>query len=367
MAARPAPFHFIAQIKVDHVPAANAQALLADFKNFAGGDVARNDVAIFGIFFFEKIVSLGLGDIVGPARVARLARHPDAAPFATGRFGNQSALVFAGDGRRMNLDHLRVAISCPGLIAARDGAAGADDGHGAFAEDQSIAAGGHDDRIGAKRANLHRAHVLGDDSNARAIFKDRPEKFPELVLIDAIFAFPAAGLLIEGIEQLLAGGGAGKKRALVERPAEQSQIAFAFGRAVEGDAHAVEQVDDLGCPSGHFEHRRLVGEKIAAQHGFIEMFPFAVALLSGDIVAGVDAALAQTLWLRLTGTMENRSTATPSSASLMVQASPANPPPTTITRFWDGRAIVTTSIFRAFLVYQLGISDDDPDASWLFR
>src|SRR5665213_1343643 len=34
--------------------------------------------------------------------------------------------------------------------------------------------------------------------------------------------------------------------------------------------------------------------------------------------------------------MENRSTLTPSSANLMVQESPANPPPTTITRLFVG-------------------------------
>src|SRR5690606_16795494 len=48
---------------------------------------------------------------------------------------------------------------------------------------------------------------------------------------------------------------------------------------------------------------------------------------------------AQTLCERLTGTMENRSTGTPSSASLMVAASPASPPPTTITRFLVAAAI----------------------------
>src|ERR671915_546432 len=49
---------------------------------------------------------------------------------------------------------------------------------------------------------------------------------------------------------------------------------------------------------------------------------------------------AQTECDRFTGTIENRSTVTPSSASLMVQASPASPPPTTITRFLEGKAIV---------------------------
>ena len=64
-----------------------------------------------------------------------------------------------------------------------------------------------------------------------------------------------------------------------------------FGRAVERHAHAIEQIDDPGRPVGHFQHRRLIGQEIAAEHGLIEMLPLAVALLAGDFVAGIDAAL----------------------------------------------------------------------------
>ena len=61
----PAAFlHLVAKIEVDHVPAADAKALLADFEDFAGGDVARDDVPVFGISLFEEIVTLVLGDIV---------------------------------------------------------------------------------------------------------------------------------------------------------------------------------------------------------------------------------------------------------------------------------------------------------------
>src|SRR5690606_41932122 len=40
---------------------------------------------------------------------------------------------------------------------------------------------------------------------------------------------------------------------------------------------------------------------------------------------------AHTEWERLTGTMENRSTRPPASATLIVAIKPASPPPTTIT------------------------------------
>src|SRR5438132_1528276 len=52
---------------------------------------------------------------------------------------------------------------------------------------------------------------------------------------------------------------------------------------------------------------------------------------------------AQTECDRFTGTIENKSTVTPSSASLMAQAKPASPPPTTITFFFDAMAM---SVFR---------------------
>src|SRR6266850_7935406 len=57
---------------------------------------------------------------------------------------------------------------------------------------------------------------------------------------------------------------------------------------------------------------------------------------------------AQTECDRLTGTIENRSTVTPSSASLIAQARPANPPPTTITFFFDAIAILIYQIPTTF-------------------
>ena len=64
------------------------------------------------------------------------------------------------------------------LVAAGDRAAGADHGHRAFAEDQSVAAGSDDDRIAAERADLHRPHILGDDADALAFVNDRARGIP---------------------------------------------------------------------------------------------------------------------------------------------------------------------------------------------
>src|SRR5262245_66447753 len=59
---------------------------------------------------------------------------------------------------------------------------------------------------------------------------------------------------------------------------------------------------------------------------------------------------AQTEWLRFTGTIEKRSTLTPSSASLIVHASPASPPPTTMTRFFG--AAIGNPVALRFLSYR---------------
>ena len=103
--------------------------------------------------------------------------------------------------------------------------------------------------------------------------------------------FPAPHLLVQGVEQLLAGRGPGEGRPPEERAAEAALIAKALGRAVERHAQPVHQVDDPRGPVGQFLHRRLVLEEIAAVDGILEMLPRAVAQLPGQIVDAVDPAL----------------------------------------------------------------------------
>jgi hypothetical protein len=80
-------------------------------------------------------------------------------------------------------------------------------------------------------------------------------------------------------------------RALVERASEEAEVVPALGRPVEGHAHAVEQVDDPRRPVRHLVHGGLLRQEVAAVDGLLEVLPLAEALLPGDVVAGVDAAL----------------------------------------------------------------------------
>ena len=100
----------------------------------------------------------------------------------------------------------------------------------------------------------------------------------------------AADLLVECVEQLLTGGGAGKRRAVEQCSAEATEVQKTLWSAIEGHAHAVEQVDDGRAGFAHAFYRRLVGEEVAAVDGVVEVGPGAVAFAL-KIFGGVNAAL----------------------------------------------------------------------------
>ena len=109
-------------------------------------------------------------------------------------------------------------------------------------------------------------------------------------LVTLAVGFVAAHLLVERVEQLLAGGGAGECGAVIERAAEAAEVEQAFGSAIEGHAHAVEQVDDAGRGFAHRLDGRLVGEEVAAVDGVVEVLRGGVAFAL-EVLGGVDAAL----------------------------------------------------------------------------
>ncbi len=154
-----------------------------------------------------------------------------------------------------------------------------------------IAARGENDGVGREGLQLHRAQVHGHDAARHAFaVDDGGEKLPAFELLDLAFGLVAAHLLVERVEQLLAGGRAGKCGAMVERAAEAAEIEQPFGRAVERNAHAVEQIDDRRRRLAHGLHRRLVGQKVAAIDRVVKVLRGGVALAL-QILGGVDAAL----------------------------------------------------------------------------
>ncbi len=77
---------------------------------------------------------------------------------------------------------------------------------------------------------------------------------------------------------------------LIERAAEAAEVEQAFGGAIEGHAHAVEQIDDGGRGLAHGLDGSLVGEEVAAVDGVVKVLRGGVAF-AFEILGGVDAAL----------------------------------------------------------------------------
>ena len=104
------------------------------------------------------------------------------------------------------------------------------------------------------------------------------------------FGFVAANLLIERVEKLLAGGCAGERSAVVKRATEATEIEQPFRGAIEGHAHAVQQVDNGRARFAHGLDRGLVGQEVAAVYGVVKVLPASVAF-AFEVFGRVDAAL----------------------------------------------------------------------------
>ena len=178
----------------------------------------------------------------------------------------------------MNLNKFAIRVIATLLVKRRLSRSSAHHGVGRLAEDCANAAGGDDDGVGRKGAHFHGAQVHSADTAADVIgIEHRRKKFPVLVLFHFAFGFVAADLFVERVQQLLSGSCAGEGSAIVERAAETAEIEQALRRAVERDAHAVEQIDDARGGVAHGFNGRLVAKEVAAVNGIVEVLPGGVA------------------------------------------------------------------------------------------
>src|SRR5579863_807895 len=282
----------VGDIEIDGGLAVEAEFfLIDDAVDGAGGDVARNQISVFRIPLLEEVETLVFGNGFYGAGFAGILGNPDAAAFAAGGFAHQAELIFAGDGGWVNLDEFAIGVVDALLEEGGLRGAGADHGICRAAEDGADAAGAEDDCVGGENFDFHGAEVHGGDAAADAgVIEDGGEECETFELFYFAFGFVAADLFVEGVEELLAGGGAGKGGAVIERAAETAIVEEAFGGAIEHDTHAIEEIDDGGGFVAHAFDERLIGEEIAAVDGVVEMLGggVAFALL---IFCGVDAAL----------------------------------------------------------------------------
>ncbi len=257
----------------------DAQVLVhAHVEDLARGDVARHQVAVGRVLLFQEVPGLAV-----------LVR-PYAAAFAAGAFAHQAVLVETGYGGGVYLNELAVCIQRALAVAACGGVARVDGGVGGLAEYGTAAARGDDHRIGGEGAHFHGGKVLRGYAAADAVMRYGGNELPAHEGAYLALYFQGAHLLIECVEQLLAGGGAGECGAALLSSTESAQVKQAFGRAVEHHAHAVEKVHDAWRRFAHAAYLRLVGQEIAAVDGVVEMLVHAVAFALG-VQGRVDAAL----------------------------------------------------------------------------
>ena len=105
--------------------------------------------------------------------------------------------------------------------------------------------------------------------------------------------FPAANLLVQGIEQLLSRGGPGEGRPLVQRAAEESagRGSLRTTRLKVTQSRSMRSMI-LGGPVGQFLDPGESAGGIFTVDRVVEVLPLAVAQLPpGQVVDAVDAAL----------------------------------------------------------------------------
>jgi hypothetical protein len=262
----------VGQIEVDLLLAADAEAVAADQEDLARRDVARDEVAVGGVFLLEEIPAFLLGNRGGIPLVPGRSWDPHAPPLAPGRFRHQPQLVASRDRGRVHLDELAVRIGRAVLVGGRGRGTRVDDRVGRAAEDDAGTAGREHHRRRREGLDPHRVHV--QRHNAAAVSRlvaHEAEELPSFVLADEPFDLVPPHLLVEGIEELLARGRAREGGPVKLRASEAAEVEKALGSAVEHDAHTVEQVDDPGRRVAHGLDGRLVGEKVAAIDGVVEV------------------------------------------------------------------------------------------------
>src|SRR5687768_14894934 len=205
----------------------------ADVEDRTGGNVTGYEVPVGRVHLFEEV-----------PRFALLVR-PDTPALPAYRLGHQAQFIFARYGRGVHLDEFAVSVLRPLLVDRGSSAASIDHRVGRASEEEPRPSCGKYDRLALEGVDLHAVQVLGDNSSAYAVIVQHGgQELPVLVLVYFARDLLAAHLLVQSVEELLAGGRASVGRPMVEGATEPSEVEVAFGCAVEHHAHAVEQEDD---------------------------------------------------------------------------------------------------------------------------
>ena len=189
----------MSQIKVDAQPILlHRQSVVGtDVKNFTGGNISRNEVAILRIALLEEVAPLRLWNFTWVANVLRCSWHPHSPSLSPSALTHKTQFIGTGNRRRMNLNKFTVAIPRTMLISPANGASRADHRHRRSTEYEATPSTGKNDRIGWKRFDLHRNEILANGSSTpAAIIKNGLEEVPEFPFLYFPQSFPSANLFV---------------------------------------------------------------------------------------------------------------------------------------------------------------------------
>src|SRR3954469_9171223 len=215
----------------------------------ARDDVARGELHLVGRVLLHEALALGVVEVRA---------------FAAGALGDEDPVP--GQRGRVVLDHLHVHQRGADAVGLRDAVAGADERVRGRLEALAGATGGVDRRLGGEQLEPAVADVARDRPAARAVvvLAERGDE-PLLVAVDLVVV--PHQLLVEHVEQGLAGDAGEVVGPRGRRAAERARAEVPVGRAVERHSLVLEpQHLARGFPA-HDLDRVLVAEEVRALDG----------------------------------------------------------------------------------------------------
>ena len=281
----------LGDVQINLLASLDALAHAADAVDDEADDVAAEQVAVLRVHLLAHVPAILLRNLDRLSGIHWVARNPNSAAFATDRFRNQSALVFARNCRRVNLYHLRVAVPNALLVANANRRTRVDDRIRGFTEDQAISARAHYGGVTREGLDLHRPEILrGDADTCPGGVLDNSQEFPALVFLHEVAVFPSSNLLIERVQQLLPRSRTGVSRAVLQRSAKAPEGKEPFAGPVEGNTHPVEQIYDRGRALRHPHNRWLVIQEVTPGDRVLEVQIGRVPLAT-QVHRAIDSAL----------------------------------------------------------------------------
>ncbi len=217
----------VAQVEVDVILAADAAAFV-DLGLFrAGNDVARRQFHLGRRVGLHETLALVIDDI---------------GPLAAGGLGEQDAVLVQPGG--VELDEFHVLQRQAGFEHQGHAVAGVGMGVGRDLPGAAVAAGGQQNGAGVKNVQAAVADIPGHQAPGHVLLDQQRQHLEFVEKKDIVLQ----ALLVEGMQQNVAGDVLGETGARRGVAAEGALVDPAVVGARKGDAHVFEFVDGLAAP-----------------------------------------------------------------------------------------------------------------------